>query len=1261
MALDTLTGGSSNISFDSTPNYTYTQTSVRTTETGYETSNVPNGSPLLINDANRGYLARGSYNVFTNGNLTTIVNLSGGSMNGLTKWDYTGYAPDRPLLQAPQVGWYIKGPYLQPGTKLTYVGTKMVHPKGFRRGEAREPYADPDYSGCWSIEWDLPALTTASQLNNSSALLFGNPNLYYVSPTPFTDQTTPTTSTATGVSLTQACNASASMGYDTSNAAFGWQFAKASFETSERVPSVTNPGSVPVPLFIQTNTSGYLFQGAYSVSNISSWGQNRLSQSPDYPLSNVPQVGWNLQGPFLQPGTVITSITPVMTSVNGMPVVDPNYAGVWAITWDKQSMDVSANINSTCALLDGSPNVYLVANGNSSIGGSTVTPTDSYSNTVSYLVASNYPMQPALILTVGNGQTGIPIPKTLNPTFESIQYGGSYSQAILPSQQQIATQLTQWTGNGSVIQDTLLRNANVNPQYWFVWAYAAPGGNQANYDDLMTFPNQPRYITTGSTMNTTLETSAINGAYANETVYIDQGIGVQIPVENPQYTMLVTPNILTIKKGYVMNAGSSTIQVTSKNPMFAIYGFHNGNGIYPKVGNKLTFNGSNGVCTIVNVIGHKTLDGWTASITVDIEFASTITATDQMYVYTWDPSGPPDYNAGPVVKDPPFAYMSLLVDDANPQYATTLTSIPNAFVPQWGGHRLGASGLFGQWDDREDTILPDNGWYVFGYDLDDTATTRGTSTAWAPQALIDYNATGTIMINNQLTDWSVQSPNNGPSPSENVNLSNPIGAHVDLNKNAIYVCPNTLTMKPGNYTKDTVTYTLESTSPLLTYLGTQDSTGDLPQAGGGFAHDSLSGPTTIISVGNFTRTDTGWTIDVTLADGATSDFTCITGLNDTVYTWVKPVKAIMGQQVNAGGTVVDEHKTSSVQGAPLLTGTVKQSSLSDIAKFYNDNYPDFGFDYQEGDTAGATVTTEVINKFLSDMGNCNFGWRGATALPSKVVFSANDTVVDMQFQVPQRLFQDRIGVVYYSDNNGTSANTFTVPPGCRFLYVVWLMGGGGAGGAADGGHDTGADWNNGMAFGGGSGAYVQNTWISVKHGDIITLYIGRGGTGTGGWGNDGEATDLKIYRPSDDKTYMAFSMGGGIGGNCNGGGEYSRDVNTSGIGGKVFKSVGNNNHAGNNSTRQGNGHGAYHTSNESDGRPGADSPLGGAGYGSGNATGYGAGGGGAGFHDGSHKHWSSGRAWGGSGAPGYGEISLTMYGPTDGSPVYDVCIPSNVI
>ena len=105
-----------------------------------------------------------------------------------------------------------------------------------------------------------------------------------------------------------------------------------------------------------------------------------------------------------------------------------------------------------------------------------------------------------------------------------------------------------------------------------------------------------------------------------------------------------------------------------------------------------------------------------------------------------------------------------------------------------------------------------------------------------------------------------------------------------------------------------------------------------------------------------------------------------------------------------------------------------------------------------------------------------------------------------------------------------SDQTWTVPAGIGSATVFTF----GAGGAGGGGITTYSLWNNGGA--GGGGASAQST-ATVNSGDVYTVTIGAGGSGSTGNGTSGGTTT--ISGPAG--TFWAAGGSGGMGGDSNGG------------------------------------------------------------------------------------------------------------------------------
>ncbi|GLB52808.1 hypothetical protein NBRC110019_18480 [Neptunitalea chrysea] len=98
----------------------------------------------------------------------------------------------------------------------------------------------------------------------------------------------------------------------------------------------------------------------------------------------------------------------------------------------------------------------------------------------------------------------------------------------------------------------------------------------------------------------------------------------------------------------------------------------------------------------------------------------------------------------------------------------------------------------------------------------------------------------------------------------------------------------------------------------------------------------------------------------------------------------------------------------------------------------------------------------------------------------------------------------------------TGSGTFEIPCGVTSITIeAW-----GAGGAGGGSNNN----NAGGGAGGGSGAYAKGTY-SVTAGQIISYYVGSGGTGNYNQnGSDGEATTISTF---------SITAGGGYGGQKN--------------------------------------------------------------------------------------------------------------------------------
>ncbi len=187
------------------------------------------------------------------------------------------------------------------------------------------------------------------------------------------------------------------------------------------------------------------------------------------------------------------------------------------------------------------------------------------------------------------------------------------------------------------------------------------------------------------------------------------------------------------------------------------------------------------------------------------------------------------------------------------------------------------------------------------------------------------------------------------------------------------------------------------------------------------------------------------------------------------------------------------------------------------------------------------------------------------------------------------------------DYIGTNTQTFVVPSGVNQISIkLWGAGGGG------GGYDA-----NGNGGNGGGGAFVSNTSVSVSPGDILTIYVGGGGTygsncvagtggGTGGWGygiggNGGNAGGsgfsgaggggggASAIVNQTTSTLIAVAGGGGggggggnvgvtNGGNGGGGGQNGSPAGSGSAGGTAGGSA--NEHGTNGQNRSGDGGGA---------------------------------------------------------------------------------------
>lgn len=336
-------------------------------------------------------------------------------------------------------------------------------------------------------------------------------------------------------------------------------------------------------------------------------------------------------------------------------------------------------------------------------------------------------------------------------------------------------------------------------------------------------------------------------------------------------------------------------------------------------------------------------------------------------------------------------------------------------------------------------------------------------------------------------------------------------------------------------------------------------------------------------------------------------------------------------------------------------GTITGSILEVIKNHYNYNFgwslPGFG------DATGQVYSPPFLWNLIWHIRNkvgILGSWDTSNCIPPQYRGANgpwdlnNHTATDMTWYPPV------MSRAEYSLTCHTGDTSYTVPHGVRCMRVNLLLAGGGGGGFADG---IDMDYGGWTARGGGSGAFVRGAHVRVNEGDVVTVNIGGGGAGgksgpkwdaTGGGGSS-----ISVWRPSDNRTYKIFDMGGGGPGYKNSGingADWWKHYDIIGGAGGVISAIGDASYHGNH-TFWGDCNGRNNA-----GQPGADSIYGSRGCGGGAhyncipAWGYGSGGGGAGYTD--FKHNST--RWDGSdGMPGIGFVDFLVAEPSN-VPIWNV-------
>lgn len=304
---------------------------------------------------------------------------------------------------------------------------------------------------------------------------------------------------------------------------------------------------------------------------------------------------------------------------------------------------------------------------------------------------------------------------------------------------------------------------------------------------------------------------------------------------------------------------------------------------------------------------------------------------------------------------------------------------------------------------------------------------------------------------------------------------------------------------------------------------------------------------------------------------------------------------------------------------PYLSGLISHDDLSKVIDFYNSHYPGFNFNYGTNLSKGMLVKADHINDFFNALASCNGAWNGESCLPQKRSYSRTERITPIQFGLPRSNFTPVYGREFFVGGNGKPENQYVVPAGCRYMHLQWIIAGGGRGGDGSGWFET----NGSNSSGGGSGAWVKDTWVAVEQGDIITMTVGQSG---GMNGNDnGGISRITVYRPSLGRSFTIFEVTGGTRG-TNNSNWYASYLTTS-AGGVVNAMLGWNGSVGSHAPWNRQSIKASKHSWIDDGQPGASSPLGEGGKGGGacknctsccpasGGTGYGSGGGSGGYFD----------------------------------------------